>query len=113
MHHPSPGVTAPFVIPLSSSEAADAGRVGPKAANLAALGHAGLPIPDGFCLTADAYRAQIAVLGLAASARGVFSAEDDAQARRHALDMKLHLMERPVAPDVCGQIGRASCRERV
>ena len=45
---------------------------GPKAANLARLGRAGLPIPDGFCLAADAYRHQVAALGLeAVRARGL------------------------------------------
>ena len=85
------------VVPLSAPEAADAARVGPKAANLAALGRAGLPIPDGFCLEADAYRHQIAALGLAETARNVFAVEGF-QARRHALDMKLKLMDEPVAP---------------
>ena len=89
------------VIPLSSPQAAEPARVGPKAANLAALGHAGLPIPDGFCLVADAYRAQIGALGLEASARGVFGAQDSPQARRHALDMKLSLMDKPVLEDIC------------
>ena len=46
---------------------------GPKAANQAVLGQAGLPIPDGFCLSADAYRHQVAALGLEASARGAFA----------------------------------------
>ena len=89
-----------IVIPLSAPQAADSARVGPKAGNLAALGHAGLPIPDGFCLTADAYRAQISALGLEASARGVFGADDGPQARRHALDMKLNLMDKPVLADI-------------
>jgi len=53
-----------FVIPLSGGEAIDPDRVGPKAANLAALARAGLPTPSGFCLTASAYRWQIAALGL-------------------------------------------------
>ena len=53
---------AEFIIPLSA--AVDPERVGPKAANLAALARAGLPTPGGFCLSADAYRAQIAALGL-------------------------------------------------
>ena len=53
-----------YVVPLSAATAADADRVGPKAANLAALARAGLPTPGGFCLAADAYRAQIAALGL-------------------------------------------------
>ena len=87
-----------FVIPLSSPAAADAGRVGPKAANLAALRRAGLPTPDGFCLAADAYRVQLASLDLEACAREVFSAED-AQARRSALRLRMRLMEQPVAPE--------------
>jgi pyruvate, water dikinase len=89
-----------FVIPLSAAEAADASRVGPKAANLAALGHAGLPIPDGFCVEAQVYRAQIAALGLEEIARGVFAATDGPQARRHALAMKLHLMGKSLASPV-------------
>lgn len=89
-----------FVIPFAAREAADAGRFGPKAANLAALGHAGLPVPDGFCLDAEAYRAQIRALGLESAARGVFAARDRPQARRHALAMKLGLLDRPVIPEI-------------
>src|SRR6185295_7112469 len=90
----------PFLVPLSSLEAADAARFGPKAANLAALGHAGLPIPDGVCLDADAYRLQLEALGLEGSARGAFASEDHAEARRHALRMKLELLEQPISPEV-------------
>ena len=89
-----------LVIPLSAPVAADANRFGPKAANLAALGHAGLPTPGGFCLDAEAYRMQVAALGLEASARGAFSTEDSPQARRCALDMKLGLMGQPIMLDV-------------
>ncbi|MDH3287118.1 MAG: PEP-utilizing enzyme [Betaproteobacteria bacterium] len=89
-----------FIIPLAAREATDAQRVGPKAANLAALAQAGLPTPGGFCLVADAYRWQIRHSGLEAAARGTFGTEDDSQARRYALQMKLGLMEQPVAPEV-------------
>ena len=51
-----------FIIPLDALGATDPERVGPKAANLAALARAGLPTPGGFCLTADAYRHQLAHL---------------------------------------------------
>lgn len=88
-----------LIYSLSEPEATDASRVGPKAANLAALGRAGLPNPGGFCLTADAYHAQIAALGLKETAREVFASED-AQARRAALQMRMKLMERPVMPEV-------------
>jgi phosphoenolpyruvate synthase/pyruvate phosphate dikinase len=89
-----------FVFPITAKEATDAGRFGPKAANLARLGHAGLPIPSGFCVDAQAYRTQVRELGLEADARGVFSAQESSQARRHALTMKLGLLDQPVTPAV-------------
>ena len=85
-----------LITPLAAPDAADAGRFGPKAANLAALGHAGLPIPEGFCLDAAAYRRQLSVCGLEAAAQGVFASDDPAHARRCALDMKLGLMQHPI-----------------
>jgi len=95
---------APLVVPLSAPEAADAGRFGPKAANLAALGHAGIPTPGGYCIDAAAYRAQLLSAGLEASARGAFASAEPAQARRCALDMKLGFMEKPIAPELLEQI---------
>ena len=89
-----------LLVPLAAPEAADASRFGPKAANLARLLHAGLPVPNGFCLDAAAYRAQVRALGLEADARGVFSAASNPQARRHALAMKLGLLDQPITPEV-------------
>ena len=89
-----------LVVPLDAPEAADPGRFGPKAANLAALGRAGLPIPGGYAVDARAYRLQLAYLGIEATAREVFAAEDRPRARRCALDMKLGLMENAVAPQI-------------
>src|SRR5437899_6734375 len=89
----------PLIVPLTSPEATDADRFGPKAANLARLGRAGLPIPDGFCVDAEAYRVQVAALGLTDLARGVSSAEP-ATARRAALAMKLGLLDQPIVPEV-------------
>jgi pyruvate,water dikinase len=89
-----------LIVQLSAEQATDVGRFGPKAANLAALGRAGLPIPDGFCLDVEAYRVQVASLGLEASARGVFASDDRAEARMHALRMRLGLLEQPIVPEV-------------
>jgi pyruvate,water dikinase len=91
---------APFIVPLISGEAADGARFGPKAANLASLAHAGLPTPGGFCLDAAAYRHQVAALGLVDCAREVFAAHDGPSARRAALQMKLGLLEQPIASDI-------------
>jgi len=89
-----------LVVPLNSPEAIDAKRFGPKAANLAALGRAGLPVPGGFAVDARAYRLQLAALGLDATAREVFASDDRPRARRCALDMKLGLMESPIVPRI-------------
>ncbi len=89
----------PLIVPLTSPEATDADRFGPKAANLARLGRAGLPIPDGFCVDAEAYRVQVAAQGLTDSARGVSSAEP-ATARCAALAMKIGLLDQPIVPEV-------------
>src|SRR5712692_4037303 len=90
----------PIVVPLRAPEAADAARFGPKAANLAALGRAGMPTPGGYAVDARAYRVQLAELHLEATARGVFSADDHPSARRHALELKLGLMQGAISPEV-------------
>jgi pyruvate,water dikinase len=87
-------------VPLASAESCDPARFGPKSANLAAIGRAGLRIPDGFCLDAEAYRHQVAALGLRETARGVFASDNPSEARQHALRMKLGLLEEPIAPAV-------------
>jgi pyruvate,water dikinase len=84
-----------FFVPITAREAADPERFGPKAANLARLGHAGLPIPDGFCVDAEAYRVQLAAAGLEEHARRISSPEPG-EARRAALALKLGLLDGPI-----------------
>jgi len=88
---------ASIAVPLDAGEAADSERFGPKAANLAALAHAGLPTPGGTCIDVEAYRTQLAHLGLEASARRAASAEL-LLARRCALEVRLSLFQKPLAP---------------
>jgi pyruvate,water dikinase len=45
-----------FVVPLRGLDAGALPLAGGKAANLGELIEAGLPVPDGFCVTTDAYR---------------------------------------------------------
>src|SRR5262249_10341389 len=85
-----------FIIPLTAAAAVDAERVGPKAANLPALAQAGLPTPGGFCLSADAYRAPIATLGLEPMLRRVAAGDVVAQ-RRLAVEVRLALYEQRIA----------------
>jgi pyruvate,water dikinase len=88
-----------YVISLANPAASGADRVGPKAANLAALAHAGLPTPEGFCLTADAYWRQIAHLGLSGMVDEYSDATPPAQ-RRQSVEIRLRLYQGDLAPDL-------------
>ncbi len=88
-----------FILPLRDAAAADPDRVGPKAANLARLAHAGLPTPGGFCLTAAAYRAQLTALGLDELVAR-FAAAAPTPARKLAVEIRLALYEQPIAPAI-------------
>jgi pyruvate,water dikinase len=94
-----PGPADRFIVPLDAMCATDASRVGPKAANLAALARAGLPTPGGFCLTADAYLAQVAALGLGDDLSR-FAAADPREQRRLSVEIRLALYEQPIRPDI-------------
>jgi pyruvate,water dikinase len=88
-----------FILPLSDAGARDPDRVGPKSANLARLAAAGLPTPGGVCLTAAAYRAQLAALGLEDAVRNYASASPT-DARRLSVEIRLSLYDKPISPDI-------------
>ncbi len=90
---------AEFILPLSAPAATDADTVGPKAANLARLGQAGLPTPGGFALTAAAYRHQLRHLGIEDLLKQ-YSAADLPASRKLSVQIRLALYEKPVAPDI-------------
>ena len=100
-----------FILPLSAEDATDAARVGPKAANLAALARAGLPTPGGFCIAAAAYWRQIEHLGLAGMVREYDHADPPAQ-RRLAVEIRLKLYQSDLAPDVLAEVLTAWWAER-
>jgi pyruvate, water dikinase len=93
-------------VPLSSAAATDSARFGPKAANLAGLGRLGLPVPGGFAIDAQAYRMQLAALGLEQAARSAFGSADH-EARRYALAVRLGLMDAPITQAVAGPLRAA------
>jgi pyruvate,water dikinase len=88
-----------FIIPLEALGATDASVVGPKAANLAMLARAGLPTPGGFCLTADAYRHQIAHLKIDELV-DAFTDASTQERRRLSVDIRIKLYEEPIAPEI-------------
>jgi pyruvate, water dikinase len=102
---------SPFIAPLSSPAAADAERVGPKAANLARLAQAGLPTPGGFCITADAYHRQIRHLGIADAVRAYAEADQTTQ-RRLSVEIRLALYQSELAPDLHADISAAWARQQ-
>ncbi len=92
-----------FIVPLASPDARAPQRVGPKAANLAALAQAGLPTPDGFCITADAYRRQVQHLELGEMIAAYPDADQPTQ-RRLAVEIRLKLYQGDLAPDVLADV---------
>ena len=90
-----------FTLPLF--DATDTARIGAKAANLAALARAGLPTPGGFCITAEAYRQQIAYLGIAKLVREYGSADQPTQ-RRLAVQIRLELYQSELAPNLLPEV---------
>ena len=92
-----------FIVPLSDPAATNPDRVGPKAANLAALARAGLPTPGGFCIAADAYHRQIQHLGLGEMI-GAYPEADQPTQRRLAVEIRLKLYQSDLAPDVLADV---------
>ncbi|GAA4897000.1 PEP/pyruvate-binding domain-containing protein [Actinomycetospora straminea] len=102
----TPPTPTPLVLTLDAIDPADPatlGRVGGKAANLAALVRAGLPVPDGVCVTTAAYRAAVgsALDALLADA----GATDTGVLAEKARDVVLAV---PVPDDVAAAV-RAAC----
>ena len=89
-----------FIFPITDPMALDLDQVGPKAGNLAAMGRYGLPIPESFCIGADAYRAQLDSLGLDLTPRRGTDDEEVMKARRQAIAIRIGLLERPIIPEI-------------
>jgi pyruvate, water dikinase len=83
------------LIALDDPAASAAERVGPKAATLARLARAGLPVPEGVVVPAEVYRAALAEVGVAAAAARWHGA-GEAAARRLAVEIRLGLLRAPL-----------------
>ena len=88
-----------LVIRLSDSEATNFRRFGPKAANQALLSQSGLCTPGGFCLSADAYRAQLEHLGLTEIADKAVSL-GFLDARQQISQIRMALFGEPISSDL-------------
>jgi pyruvate,water dikinase len=88
-----------FIVALDAPGAVDTERVGPKAANLAALTQAGLPTPGGFSLTAAACRHQLRYLGIEELVQQ-YNDADLPTSRKLSVQIRLALYEKPIAPEI-------------
>jgi len=98
-----------FLVSLGEADAATAASVGPKAATLARLARAGLPVPEAVCLTASAYRACLAAFDLEGAAAAV-AAADTYDARRLALKVRLGLLRAPLERQLVDGVAAACGR---
>ncbi|KKU80668.1 MAG: Phosphoenolpyruvate synthase [Candidatus Gottesmanbacteria bacterium GW2011_GWA1_47_8] len=71
-----------YVLPFSKIDKHDVAIVGGKGANLGEMVQAGFPVPDGFCLTAAAYRRVIAENSLEDKIRSLLRGLDVADTRK-------------------------------
>src|SRR5471030_976164 len=88
-----------FILPLTDSAALDPEKVGPKAANLAALTQAGLPTPGGFALTAEAYRRQAGHIGIE-KMLAEYNDADVPTSRRMSIAIRLAIYQEPIASEI-------------
>jgi len=94
------------IVALSDTAIMDASRFGPKAANQGALAHAGLPTPGGFCLSAEAYRAQVETLGLSEVADKAVTLEFG-EAQPYISQVRIAMFEEPIIDEVSEPLLRA------
>lgn len=90
----------------------DEARIGGKGANLVRMARAGLPVPDGFCVSADAYRAHLRAHGIDEHIYRVLAdlaaAGAASEICQSALaDIRLRIIDAPLAPDLEGEMTRS------
>ncbi|MFC4541374.1 PEP/pyruvate-binding domain-containing protein [Halosolutus amylolyticus] len=98
-----------LVLPLTGAATADATLTGGKGANLARLIDAGLPVPDGFCVTTAVYDRLVADAEIEALIADLEDVDPTATGRQRALagELRDRLRERPLPADVREAIASA------
>ena len=84
---------------LNSPNAVNAEIFGPKAANQAALGQAGLPIPDGFCISSKAYLMQLKASNLG-EVIAKLPLADYREARLISNEIRMGLFDNPISSEI-------------
>jgi len=101
------GGTMSYVRWFDEVRASDVGLVGGKAANLGEMVAAGLPVPPGFCLCAQAYRDFIRKAQLDDPIRDILaetSQDDPADVEVNSARIRDLFTQHEVPPDIAGQL---------
>ncbi len=108
---PATAAAPRYAVPFAALRGADLPRVGGKGANLGELAAAGFPVPDGFCVTTDAFRRFLA--GDPALAERLYAAlealprDDVAAARATGAAVRAQLDALPMPADVAAAVEAA------
>src|SRR5215212_5970972 len=99
----------PLVLPLSAVDAGMLFLVGGKGANLGELVRAGLPVPDGFCVTTAAYGLVSSQAGLEPLLEelGRTAAGDTSRLEEYAEAVRARLLEAAVPDNLVAAISEA------
>ncbi len=92
---------------FSQIGATDVGLVGGKGANLGEMTRAGLPVPPGFCLTAQAYHTFVETTRMGETIRGILAKKkmdspEDVEAK--AAQIRQLLNQQPVPAEIAAQV---------
>ena len=102
-----------WVAPFDSIDKRDLGLVGGKGANLGEMTRAGFPVPGGFCVTTDAFRAFLEGAGDTAALFARLAAlnpEDTEAVRRAGDETRARLRTAPI-PDAVSAVVEAAWRD--
>ncbi|MGY1706202.1 PEP/pyruvate-binding domain-containing protein [Geodermatophilus sp. SYSU D00697] len=105
----TPATGSPTVVRLRDLDASSLALAGGKAANLGELLHAGLPVPDGFCVTTRAYDDVAAAADLAdvVAQLAACPPDDQATAARLAREARERVLATPMPPPVAEAVTAA------
>jgi rifampicin phosphotransferase len=93
-----------YVLEFADQAALDSALSGGKGANLARLTQAGLPVPGGFIVTAEAYLLFARESAHVLQAAEGYSFEEPAQLERQCEALQRDLLSRPVPPSVAAAV---------
>src|SRR3712207_6393733 len=101
-------LTATYTLPLSEIDRADLAVAGGKGANLGAMVKMGLPVPPGFCVTAETYRSFVAGAkpAIQAALAGL-NVDDTAALEDVSRTIREAIESLPIPGDIADAIGMA------